>query len=83
MERLKFIRQVLGKTQKEMAEILGVSLRAYQMYEEGKRKFPPEKMQLLAKQFQVNLHWLLTGEGEPFIQPKEEPVKKKKTLQAV
>ncbi len=74
MKRLKEVRQTLGKTQKEMAEALGVSLRAYQMYEEGKRKLPPEKMQLLAELFKVNLHWLLTGEGEPFLTP---PVKKK------
>ena len=77
MERLKLLRQKLGKTQKEMSEALGVSLRAYQMYEEGKRKLPPDKMQILAQIFRVNLHWLLTGEGEPFITPQGEGVKKK------
>jgi len=83
MERLKFIRQALGKTQKEMAQLLGVSLRAYQMYEEGKTNIPLPKLRILASQFGVNINWLLTGEGEPFLTLKEEPVKKKKTLQAV
>jgi len=83
MERLKVLRQRLKKTQKEMAEALGVGLRAYQMYEEGKRKLPPDKMQVLAKVFKVNLHWLLTGEGEPFITETEGVKKKTKALLAI
>jgi transcriptional regulator with XRE-family HTH domain len=79
MSTLKQLREMLGKTQKEMAEILNVSLRGYQMYEEGKSNLPPAKMVLLAQKFGVNLHWLLTGEGEPFVRPPIE-VKKKTTV---
>ena len=73
-ERLKSLRKTLGLSQKEMAKVLGLSLVAYQYYEGGQRKPNLEKLHLLAQKFGVNLHWLLTGEGEPFV---GEAVKKK------
>ncbi len=35
-----FLRQKLGKTQKQMAELLGISLKAVQSFEQGWRKVP-------------------------------------------
>jgi DNA-binding XRE family transcriptional regulator len=35
-----FLRQKLGKTQKQMAELLGISLKAIQSFEQGWRKVP-------------------------------------------
>lgn len=37
----QFIRQELLKTQKQMSEILGISLKAVQSFEQGWRKIPP------------------------------------------
>jgi len=76
-ERLKIIRQKLKLSQKEMASLLNVSLNAYQRYEMGSRGLNLDKMKILAQRLNINLHWLLTGEGEPFLTPKAEPVKKK------
>ena len=39
-EDFKGIRKSLGKTQKEMAQLLGVSLKAVHSYEQGWRKVP-------------------------------------------
>jgi DNA-binding transcriptional regulator YiaG len=38
---IKTTRVTLGYTQKEMAEMLHVSLRAWQLWEAGDRKIPP------------------------------------------
>lgn len=39
-EEFVYIRKQLGKTQKEMAELLGTSLKAVHSYEQGWRKIP-------------------------------------------
>ena len=77
-ERLKLVRQKLKLSQKEMAELLGVSLNAYQRYEMGSRGLNADKLEILAKKLNVNLNWLLTGNGQPFTHQKEA-VKKKTT----
>jgi hypothetical protein len=43
MDKKEFfaIRSYLGKTQKEMAQLLGVSLKAVQSFEQGWRNIPP------------------------------------------
>lgn len=40
-ERLKSARKALGYTQKEAAELVHVSLRAWQLWEAGDRRVPP------------------------------------------
>jgi DNA-binding XRE family transcriptional regulator len=40
-ELIKKTRNVLGYTQKEAAEMVHVSLRAWQLWEAGERKMPP------------------------------------------
>jgi len=39
-KEIRFLRQKLQKTQKEMAELLGTSLKAMQSFEQGWRKVP-------------------------------------------
>ena len=83
-QRLRKLREVYLKlTQTQLAEILGIKQNTLSSWERGSRDIPTWVYEFLASQYGVNINWLLTGEGEPFIQPKEEPVKKKKTLQAV
>jgi len=87
-ERLKLIRQNLKLTQKEMADLLGVTLNAYQRYEMGARSLSLEKLKILMEKLNVNLNWLLTGKGEPFIRPEEynnltRPAFDKTTLELV
>ena len=71
-ERLKYLRSELGLSQTDMAKLMGVSLRVYHRYEKGEQKPSYEKLIPLVKKFNVNINWLLTGEGEMFIKPKKE-----------
>lgn len=53
-EQLKSTRKALGYTQKEAAELVHVSLRAWQLWEAGDRKMPPGIWELCA--IKVGLH---------------------------
>ena len=41
LQNIKSIRKALGKSQSELAELLGISTRAVQSYEQGWRPLPP------------------------------------------
>jgi phage repressor protein C with HTH and peptisase S24 domain len=62
-ERLKTARNSLGKEQKEVAEILGISFRSWQDYEAGKSVPGGKVFESLVK-LGFNANWLLTEEGE-------------------
>ena len=76
-KRLKTIRIALKLTQSKMAEYMGVTLRAYQRYENGEQDPTAGKLNnLLKKLNNVSAEWLLTGEGctfkdEDYQKPKE------------
>ncbi|NOC47004.1 MULTISPECIES: helix-turn-helix domain-containing protein [Ruegeria] len=59
--RLAIARNELGMSQKKMADALGISLRAYQSYELGKRSIPVERLVELHRKFSVDLNWVLLG----------------------
>ncbi|MHA1540728.1 MAG: helix-turn-helix domain-containing protein [Alphaproteobacteria bacterium] len=59
-ERLKLIRKELGKTQIEMAELLGVGKATMQNYEYGKTKPSANALSKL-KELGFNSNWLLYG----------------------
>ncbi len=52
---VKKLRKDLGRSQKEMAEVLGISKKAVQSYEQGWRNVPPHIEQLLL--LHTILHW--------------------------
>ena len=60
--RLKQARDALGKSQKEMANLLDISFRSWQGYENGKNKPGSDVITALIK-VGFNANWLLTGEG--------------------
>lgn len=60
--RLKKVRESLGKTQKEMASLVGVALRTWQNYEEGIHKPSSKVMEVLAK-LGFSANWIFNGEG--------------------
>lgn len=64
MNRLKELRQEKKLSQKELAEILGFSLRSFQRMENGESQIKPEKAQQLADYFGVNVGYLLGYEPE-------------------
>lgn len=57
--RLKTLRGELNIPQKELAERLGVTVRAYRYYEEGKRYPDFQGLLTLADCFQVSLDYLV------------------------
>lgn len=69
-ERLQNIRKNLNLTQKEFAEKLNERQAYISRYESGASKIQSELIEKLAKIFNVNAHWLITGEGDMFINKK-------------
>lgn len=62
-ERMKQVRQRLGLTQATMAEETGITLVSYKRYEGSKAMPSADALESFSK-LEINLHWLLTGDGE-------------------
>lgn len=60
-ERLKVIRQNLGKSQAEIAEILNISDEHYRKLESGSTGLTIDKIKLLYEKLNVDPSWLLVG----------------------
>ena len=58
-ERLQQVRQEQGFSRKEIADILEITPRAYQYYEEGKREPSYDKLVILAQQLNTSSDYLL------------------------
>ncbi len=80
--RLKALREKLNLSQKEMAKIMGVSLRVYQYYEKDEQKPSYEKLAKLST-LRVDMNWLLTGEGEMFLAPREKTSIEEQIIQTI
>ena len=62
-DRLRLIRESLQESQAKFSSRFGLPQTTYANYELNKRSIPDElKMNLAA--MGINLHWLITGEGE-------------------
>lgn len=64
-ERLKEIRLNSGKSQTQFAVDLELIPQTYSRYEKGEREIP-DLVKVKLKNLNINLDWLLTGEGEMF-----------------
>ena len=64
-QRLKDLRKQKKVGQKEVAELLGVSLRSYQFYESGEYDPSLPNLVILADYFQVSTDYLLGRSDEP------------------
>jgi transcriptional regulator with XRE-family HTH domain len=67
VERLKKIREALNFNQREFSSQLDISEASYSEFENGKHKPRYGFLYKIAKEFHVNLYYLLFGEGEMFI----------------
>ena len=65
-ERLKKIRFVLKLTQQQLADKLGVKSQAVSKVEKNLNGLRNESLIILFKKYNVNLNWLITGQGEMF-----------------
>ena len=58
-ERIKHLRKDAGKTQEEMAKLIGISRSTYAEYERGKNKPPIQKLQIISDYFGVPIDYLM------------------------
>ncbi|UCH96495.1 MAG: helix-turn-helix transcriptional regulator [Candidatus Aminicenantes bacterium] len=80
-QRLQNLLHALGLQQKEMALAAGLNSGYLSDLISGKRKNPGiETILKIANTFNVNLNYLLLGEGEMFLPDKDEVLKKEKEL---
>jgi SOS-response transcriptional repressor LexA len=62
-KRYNFIREKSGRSKKDFAESLGLSMSMGFQVSTGRLKPSRELMDKLSSLYQVNLHWFLTGKG--------------------
>lgn len=65
-ERLRKIRELVGLSQTEFAEKLGLIFSTISKYERGVVKPSSDFLANIGQTFNVNLNWFLTGKGEIF-----------------
>jgi len=65
-ERIRQVRLALNLTQKEFGEKLGFTQTHLSMMEIGKSGIVNKSVKLMCTTFNINEHWLRTGEGEMF-----------------
>lgn len=64
---MKSIREANGLSANDLANLLGIKNTSYHKYERGEN-FPDKAIIMALKnKFQINIHWLFTGEGEKFL----------------
>ncbi len=63
-ERIRQIRSMLGMTQEQLGEVLGVKKSTLSMIETGKAALSNRNKQLLIEKLNIDPGWLETGEGE-------------------
>ncbi len=69
--RIAEIRNARGYNQFDFADKLNVSKSSLSNYERGDQKPNTEFLYFLSKEFNVDLHWLITGEQQPVPQAKD------------
>lgn len=68
-DRVKCIRKILKLTQKELSQKIDVSITYICEVEQGKYKPNCDFLENISRILNVNLYWLLYGQGEMFLDP--------------
>lgn len=63
---LRLFRKKLGLNQSEFAKPLGITNSSISAIEQGKNSPAESTIKLMEKEYQLNRHWLFTGEGDPY-----------------
>ena len=66
--RIKELRESLGKSQSELAKDLGLSRNYISLVENGNRNLSEQSQKVLCTLYNVNEEWLKSGTGEMFCQ---------------
>lgn len=67
-ERLKELRYALKLSQRDFSARINVGASTMAMFETGQRELKDIHITAICREFDVNEHWLRTGEGEMFNQ---------------
>jgi transcriptional regulator with XRE-family HTH domain len=70
---LKKLRHELRLSAQKLADSMGISLITMQNYELGKREPKYSFLLKLLTDYNVNINWLMTGEGDMFLAAQNEP----------
>jgi transcriptional regulator with XRE-family HTH domain len=74
-KNIKFVRRELKLKQQEFGGLLGTNQATVQSWEYGKAVPGAKFLEAIHRHFGVNLHWLLSGQGDPYIKKSgEQPV---------
>jgi len=66
-DRLKYVRWQLGYTQDEFSKFLNISKPTLVRYESGGRKPDADFLNILMTRFNININWLISGNGKMFL----------------
>lgn len=72
--RIRELREFFKLSQTAFADKLGMSRSIISNMELGAAEIPPYRINAIVKEFNVNRHWLETGEGEMFDAEAEAPL---------
>ena len=76
-DRIKALRERLGKSQDEFGKDLGLTRNYISLIENGQRNLSDQSIKVLCSLYDVNEKWLRTGNGEMFIpKTKNEQIEK-------
>ena len=78
--RIKQLCSALGCSQQELAEKLMIDVRKLRSYVYETKNLPAEFLCALALKLNVNINWLLTGNGAMFIFDAENTLEKKESI---
>lgn len=73
-DRVSELRKALGLSQEEFGSKLGLVRSAISSYEGGRRNLSEQSIKSICREFNVNYNWLISGDGEMFIEilPEDE-----------
>ncbi|MDD3467066.1 MAG: helix-turn-helix transcriptional regulator [Campylobacterales bacterium] len=75
-QKLIKLREVVDKKQKEFAESIGILPQALIKYEKDKVKPSADLLIKIAETHKVNINWLLTDNGDMFLEQKPKELEK-------
>ena len=81
--RIKFLRKHLGKSQDELASILGITKQAISNMENSKSTPSPAVLYKMHTELDVNLNYIITGIGDLYISSKGKEALKQTILKEV
>ena len=71
-ERIRELREFLGKSQEDFAQSLELSRNYISLVENGQRTMSSHTIKVLCTLYDVNENWLRTGEGMMFVEKTED-----------